>query len=78
MCAHREVDLEERTITVERRAEGGVQVLKTALPCLITMLEDTNEMRFAQHGRHDPRRRATRCASGARKTPASRTSTRSA
>jgi electron transfer flavoprotein beta subunit len=24
-----------------------VQVLKTALPCLITMLENTNEMRFA-------------------------------
>ncbi|OIQ75226.1 acryloyl-CoA reductase electron transfer subunit gamma [mine drainage metagenome] len=42
-----ETDLEKRTITVERRAEGGVQVLKTALPCLITMLENTNEMRFA-------------------------------
>ncbi|MDO8456896.1 MAG: electron transfer flavoprotein subunit beta/FixA family protein, partial [Burkholderiaceae bacterium] len=42
-----EVDEEARTITVERRAEGGVQVLKTALPCLITMLENTNEMRFA-------------------------------
>jgi electron transfer flavoprotein beta subunit len=42
-----ETDLENRTITVERRAEGGVQVLKTALPCLITMLENTNEMRFA-------------------------------
>jgi len=42
-----EVDLEARTITVERRAEGGVQVLKTSLPCLITMLENTNEMRFA-------------------------------
>lgn len=34
-------------ITVERRAEGGVQVLQTALPCLITMLENTNELRFA-------------------------------
>jgi len=32
---------------VERRAEGGVQVLKTTLPCLITMLENTNELRFA-------------------------------
>jgi electron transfer flavoprotein beta subunit len=42
-----ETDLEARTITVERRAEGGVQVLKTALPCLITMLENTNELRFA-------------------------------
>ncbi|WP_454720195.1 MULTISPECIES: electron transfer flavoprotein subunit beta/FixA family protein [Cupriavidus] len=42
-----ETDLEQHTITVERRAEGGVQVLKTALPCLITMLENTNELRFA-------------------------------
>lgn len=40
-------DLVNRTITVERRAEGGVQVLQTALPCLITMLENTNELRFA-------------------------------
>ena len=42
-----DLDLENNTITVERRAEGGVQVLKTAVPCLITMLEGTNEMRFA-------------------------------
>jgi len=42
-----ELDLEKRHIVVERRAEGGVQVLKTAVPCLITMLENTNEMRFA-------------------------------
>jgi len=41
------VDAEKREIVVQRRAEGGVQVLKTALPCLITMLEGTNEMRFA-------------------------------
>jgi electron transfer flavoprotein beta subunit len=40
-------DLEDRHITVERRGEGGVQVLQTALPALITMLENTNEMRFA-------------------------------
>ncbi len=42
-----ETDLEAGTITVERRGEGGVQVLQTKLPCLITMLENTNEMRFA-------------------------------
>lgn len=36
-----------REIVIHRRAEGGVQVLKTKLPCLITMLEGTNEMRFA-------------------------------
>ena len=42
-----DTDLDKRTIVVERRAEGGVQVLKTALPCLVTMLENTNELRFA-------------------------------
>lgn len=39
------LDLDTRQITVERRAEGGVQVLKTALPVLVTMLEGTNEIR---------------------------------
>jgi electron transfer flavoprotein beta subunit len=34
------------TIVVERRAEGGVQVLQTRLPCVVTMLEGSNEMRF--------------------------------
>ena len=42
-----ELDIENGEIKVQRRAEGGVQVLKTKLPCLITMLEGTNEMRFA-------------------------------
>src|SRR5271165_418066 len=41
------LDLTDRTITVQRRAEGGVQVLRTQLPCLITVLEGINEMRFA-------------------------------
>jgi electron transfer flavoprotein beta subunit len=41
------LDLEKNEIQVQRRAEGGVQVLKTKLPCLITMLEGSNEMRFA-------------------------------
>lgn len=41
----RAVDLAAGKITVERRAEGGVQVLSTALPCLITMLEGTNIVR---------------------------------
>jgi len=40
-----EVNLDARTITVERRAEGGVQVLQSKLPALITMLEGTNEIR---------------------------------
>lgn len=33
------------SITVERRAEGGLQVLSTRLPVLVTMLEGVNEMR---------------------------------
>jgi electron transfer flavoprotein beta subunit len=41
----RGLDLDGRSIEVERRAEGGVQVLKTRLPCLVTMLEGTNEIR---------------------------------
>ncbi len=41
----REANCEEGTIVAERRAEGGVQVLQTKLPCLITMLEGTNEIR---------------------------------
>lgn len=41
------VDPERREIVVRRRAEGGVQMLKTRLPCLITMLEGSNELRFA-------------------------------
>jgi electron transfer flavoprotein beta subunit len=41
------VDPAARTVEVHRRAEGGVEVLHTRMPCLITMLEGTNEMRFA-------------------------------
>ncbi|OAF09208.1 nitrogen fixation protein FixA [Bradyrhizobium centrolobii] len=41
----RSLDLKMRTIEVGRRAEGGLQVLRTKLPCLITMLEGTNEIR---------------------------------
>jgi len=41
----RAVDLQSRKITAERRAEGGVQVLTTALPCMVTMLEHTNTVR---------------------------------
>ncbi|WP_029007780.1 electron transfer flavoprotein subunit beta/FixA family protein [Azospirillum halopraeferens] len=41
-----DLDLAKREITVQRRSEGGVQVLKTALPVMITMLEGTNTIRF--------------------------------
>ncbi len=54
-----ELDLERRRLKVERRAEGGVQLLETTLPSLITMLEGTNEMRFATM---DDMLRAGRCA----------------
>ena len=40
-----EIDLASGSIVVERRAEGGVQRLKSRLPVLVTMLEGTNEMR---------------------------------
>jgi electron transfer flavoprotein beta subunit len=40
-----EVDPAVGEVTVERRAEGGIQILKTKMPTLITMLEATNEMR---------------------------------
>jgi electron transfer flavoprotein beta subunit len=40
------IDREKGEITVHRRSEGGVQVLKSRLPCMITMLEGTNTIRF--------------------------------
>ena len=43
----RELDPAARRLVVEWRAEGGVQVLQSALPAVITMLEGGNEMRFA-------------------------------
>jgi electron transfer flavoprotein beta subunit len=39
------IDSEAKEIVVERRSENGVQVLKSKLPVLITMLEATNEIR---------------------------------
>jgi electron transfer flavoprotein beta subunit len=39
------LDLQARTIDAERRSEGGVQILRTRLPCLVTMLEATNQIR---------------------------------
>ena len=39
------VDREAGAVELERRAEGGTQVLLTKMPCLITMLEGSAEMR---------------------------------
>ncbi|NOW48474.1 electron transfer flavoprotein beta subunit [Novosphingobium sp. SG751A] len=41
----RDLDPDGGALVVERRAEGGTQVLQTKLPVLITMLEGSNEMR---------------------------------
>lgn len=45
VAAIQALDQDSGTITVARRAEGGVQELSTKLPALITMLEGTNEVR---------------------------------
>jgi electron transfer flavoprotein beta subunit len=42
-----QVDLEGRTITVERLLEGGLQVVKAKLPALIAVTKDINEPRYA-------------------------------
>jgi electron transfer flavoprotein beta subunit len=39
------LDAAARTIQLERRAEGGTQVLHSKLPCLVTMLEGSAEIR---------------------------------
>jgi electron transfer flavoprotein beta subunit len=39
------VDPDAGTIEVERRAEGGTQVIASRLPAMVTMLEGSNEMR---------------------------------
>lgn len=39
------VDQARGEIVARRRAEGGIQVLKSKLPCLITMLEGSNTLR---------------------------------
>ncbi|AIC29915.1 MULTISPECIES: electron transfer flavoprotein subunit beta/FixA family protein [Rhizobium] len=53
------LDPDAREITVERRSEGGTQTLKSKLPCLITMLEGSNEIR---RGSLDDALRAARSA----------------
>lgn len=52
------IDPAAREIVVHRRGEGGVQVLQSRLPCLVTMLEGSNTLRFAGM---DDMFRAARC-----------------
>ena len=47
VSAIRELDPATRRIVVERRAEGGVQVLESVLPAVITVLEESHEVRCA-------------------------------
>jgi electron transfer flavoprotein beta subunit len=52
-----ELDNETRSIKLERRSEGGTQLLQSQLPCMITMLEGSNVVR---RGRIDDALRAAR------------------
>ncbi|MGD9896274.1 MAG: nitrogen fixation protein FixA [Candidatus Methylacidiphilaceae bacterium] len=47
VCRIPVLDMDAGEIVVHRRTEKGVQVLSSRLPCLITVLEGTNEGRFA-------------------------------
>lgn len=42
----RELDLERRTIAVERMVEEGREVVSASLPCLITVVKDINTPRY--------------------------------
>jgi electron transfer flavoprotein beta subunit len=42
----RDIDLEERTITVERLVEEGREIVTSSLPCLITVVKDINAPRY--------------------------------
>jgi electron transfer flavoprotein beta subunit len=42
----RELDLEGRTITVERLVEEGREVVTSPLPCLVTVVKDINSPRY--------------------------------
>ena len=46
VCNIREIDLEGRSITVERLVEEGREVVTSPLPCLITVVKDINSPRY--------------------------------
>ena len=52
-----ELDNDTRMVKLERRSEGGTQLLQSRLPCMITMLEGSNVVR---RGRIDDALRAAR------------------
>ena len=41
------IDVQEKTITAERRLERGTERLRTTLPAVITLVEDAEEIRYA-------------------------------
>lgn len=47
VCRIAALDMDARSIVAHRWTEKGVQLLSSRLPCLITVLEGTNEGRFA-------------------------------
>jgi electron transfer flavoprotein beta subunit len=42
----RQIDLDARTITVERLVEEGREIVTSSLPCLITVVKDINSPRY--------------------------------
>ncbi len=42
-----ELDADANTITVERRVEKGLEMVVSPLPCLLTCVEEMNEIRYA-------------------------------
>lgn len=42
-----DVDLEQRTIKVQRRLERGIETVQVPLPALVTCVEEMNELRYA-------------------------------
>jgi len=41
------LDLQARTVDVDRRLEKGIETVTTSLPCLLTCVEEMNEIRYA-------------------------------
>jgi electron transfer flavoprotein beta subunit len=42
-----EVNAEAKTVTAERKLERGKETLRTSLPCVVTVVEDAREIRYA-------------------------------